>query len=224
MTGRLIPRTPSKYQDGDHPWTRADRSSRSYAMGYFDTDEGVDEYQRMAEGYDGRALVDRLIELVPRGASVLELGIGPGKDLDMLREHYVATGSDSSTVFLRRYAARHPEVELLELDAVTLLGLEPDRRFDAVYSNKVLHHLTTEDLRRSLARQAQILRAGGIALHALWQGEGEQEHAGMRFVYYTTDRFAELLPTSLTLELAEPYAEMEAEDSLLVVLRAQTGS
>lgn len=187
--------------------------------GFFDTEEGVDEYARMAEGYDGRALVDQLVSLCPEGGELLELGMGLGKDLDMLREHFRVTGSDASQVFLRRYAASHPEVETLELDAVTLAGLAPDRRFDALYSNKVLHHLTTAALRSSLARQAEVLRPGGVALHSLWHGEGEREFSGMRFVYYTAESFADLLPPSLALESATRFAELEDGDSLAVALR-----
>jgi hypothetical protein len=36
-------------------------------MGYFDTIEGVDEYIAMAEGYDGRELIEILQSYVPSG-------------------------------------------------------------------------------------------------------------------------------------------------------------
>ena len=65
-------------------------------MGYYDDAENVKEYVEMAEGFDGRELIDVLREYLAEGASVLELGMGPGKDLEMLSEHYRATGSDSS--------------------------------------------------------------------------------------------------------------------------------
>lgn len=48
-------------------------------VGHFDTDEGADEYIRMAEGYDGRELIEVLQRYVPSGSSVLEIGMGPGK-------------------------------------------------------------------------------------------------------------------------------------------------
>ena len=69
-------------------------------MGYYDREENVQEYIQMADGYDGKALIDRLWRFLPDGSTVLEIGMGPGKDLDILREKYVVTGSDSSDVFL----------------------------------------------------------------------------------------------------------------------------
>jgi hypothetical protein len=74
-------------------------------MGYYHTAESVDKYIEMAEGYDGRALVEVLRKHLQPGATVLELGMGPGKDLDLLSESFQATGSDVSPLFLDRYRA-----------------------------------------------------------------------------------------------------------------------
>jgi hypothetical protein len=54
-------------------------------MGYFDTDEGVDEYIGITEGHDGRELIETLRSYVPSGSGVLEIGMGPGKDLTRLQ-------------------------------------------------------------------------------------------------------------------------------------------
>lgn len=185
-------------------------------MGFFDSEEGVLQYEKMAEGYDGRELIERLQTHVPNGATVLELGMGPGTDLDILLQSYAAVGSDASALFIERYAKRGGSAEALLLDAVTL---ETDRRFDAIYSNKVMHHLTRDQLRRSLLRQVELLTPGGIALHSLWYGDKEEEHAGMRFIYYTEATFAEHLPASLSVVQQQRYAEMEDDDSLVVVLQ-----
>ena len=99
-------------------------------MGFYDDEENVEAYVQMAEGYDGRELVDVLKKHLPLGSTVLELGMGPGKDLALLGEAYAATGSDSSEVFLRRYRQEHADADLLLLDAVTLATA---RRFDAIF-------------------------------------------------------------------------------------------
>lgn len=186
-------------------------------MGYWDEAKNVDDYERMVEGYDGRALVEYLTTQIPAGASVLELGMGPGKDLDMLRERdLTVTGSDASAVFVDRYLQRHPQVDVIRLDAVTM---QIDRTFDAIYSNKVLQHLTREQMRRSLARQVECLKPGGVCLHALWHGEEIQEHHGLRFTQYTEALVREVLPAGLEIAEALRYAEMEEGDSLRVLLR-----
>ncbi len=93
----------------------------------------------MADGYDGAELIALLRRYLPEGSSVLELGMGPGKDLDLFRQSYRVTGSDISRVFLDRYRKDHPEADLLLLDATSM---DTDRTFDCIYSNKVLHHLS----------------------------------------------------------------------------------
>jgi len=125
----------------------------------------IEDYTAMAEGYDGRTHVERLRQMLAPGSAVLELGMGPGVDLYMLAKTFAATGSDRSQAFLDRYALIQPEADLLQLDAATV---DTDRRFDAIYSNKVLHHLTRHELRRSLERQASLRRPGGLLLHGLW--------------------------------------------------------
>ncbi len=82
-------------------------------MSFYNDKKNVEEYTRMAEGYDGRVFVDLLKGMLPKGATVLELGMGPGKDLLLLSEHFQATGSDSSNVFLERFRKTHPDADLL---------------------------------------------------------------------------------------------------------------
>ena len=48
---------------------------------------------------------------VSKGKSVLELGMGPGKDLNFLKKYYKATGSDSSQVFLDQYMKKYKNVK-----------------------------------------------------------------------------------------------------------------
>ena len=96
-------------------------------MGYFDSEENVDAYMAMADGYDGADLIALLARYLPEGSSVLELGMGPGKDLDLLRQAYRVTGSDTSRVFLDRYRKDHPDADLLLLNAIRM---DTDRTFD----------------------------------------------------------------------------------------------
>lgn len=190
-------------------------------MGYYDSEENVDAYVRMAEGFDGRRLVAVLERHLPSGFSVLEIGMGPGKDLHRLGRRFRVTGSDNSSIFVDRVRAADPSADVLALDAVTL---ETDRRFDAIYSNKVLHHLTPDDLARSLRAQRRLLREGGLALHALWRGDRLEVHQGERFQYYTAQTFAERVGESFQIIETGTYAEMADDDSLYVVLRRSSSS
>lgn len=187
----------------------------------YETASGVEQYATMAEGYDGRIHVERLRGLLKSGAAVLELGMGPGVDLDMLAQTFAVVGSDRSQAFLDRYARLKPEAELLLLDAVTI---DTDRHFDAIYSNKVLHHLAPEELQQSLARQAEIVGPGGLLIHGIWAGTTSESYDGLLDQRYTPDTLGALIPQSLDLIECVFYQEMAVDDSLQVLLRTEAGS
>ena len=189
-------------------------------MNYYDDGKNVEDYIKMADGYDGRELIDLLREHLPAGSTVLELGMGPGTDLDLLAEHFQVTGSDRSAIFVERYRVKHPEADLLQLDAVTL---ETDRHFDCIYSNKVLHHLTRAEMVESFRRQAALLNGGGLLCHSFWTGDQEEEMHGMHFAYYTEETLAALLGDDLEWVEAVQYAEMEEGDSLCALLKKRDG-
>ena len=64
----------------------------------------MDQYLGMVSGPD-RKLVERLSELLSAGATVLEIGMGPGHDLQLLAERYRVVGTDRSPIFVQRFAA-----------------------------------------------------------------------------------------------------------------------
>ncbi len=131
-----------------------------------------------------QSLLKVLKKYVEKDSKVLELGMGPGKYLDLLSNSYIATGSDSSKVFLELYRSIKLDADLLLLDAVMM---ETDRKFDCIYSNKVLYHLSKNDLRTSFRNQYKRLSESGILFHAFWYGDKEEKHHGLRFVYYTEE-------------------------------------
>ena len=183
-------------------------------MNYYDEAKNVEQYIKMAEGYDGRELIPILRDHLPDGSTVLELGMGPGKDFELLGEHFQVTGSDYSELFVSRYKQSQPAADVLVLDAVTL---DIDRQFDCIYSNKVLYHLTKEQLRQSFARQAAVLNRNGLLFHTFWAGDGEEKMHGLNFVYYTVESLTRLLGSEYKLIDITAYKEMEPADSLLLI-------
>ncbi len=185
-------------------------------MGFNDNEKGVEDYLKLAEGYDGAELIQWLDKYLPNQSTVLELGMGPGKDLDILLKQYLATGTDFSQVFLDHYLKTHPDGDVFQLDAVTM---NTPRRFDAIYSNKVLQHLSIEECRQSLTAQHNVLNKGGIVLHALWYGNDFEEYEGLRFQQYTEESFTQLLEGRFEILEAKIYTEMEEDDSIAFFLK-----
>ncbi|MEX2313421.1 MAG: hypothetical protein WD650_05460, partial [Nitrosopumilaceae archaeon] len=65
-------------------------------MGYYDTKKGIEEYIKRSKDWDGTKLIKILKKYLPKKSTLLELGIGPGRDFDILKKTYTVTGSDSS--------------------------------------------------------------------------------------------------------------------------------
>ena len=188
-------------------------------MGHYDTEEGIEEYIKHSEKWDGKQLIRILLQHLPESSTLLELGMGPGRDFDVLKKAYKVTGSDKSQVFLDRFRQKNKDVELLKLDAVTI---PTDRKFDCIYSNKVLQHLTKEDLKKSLQRQKEILNANGIAFHALWRGDKIEEKKGLLFTYYQINGLKKIIGDDFDILDIQIFTEIEKDDSIYFILSKST--
>jgi trans-aconitate methyltransferase len=185
-------------------------------MAFFDNPENVQKYLDMSEGYDGRELVGTLREYLPERSSLLELGMGPGKDLLLLSRFYRVTGSDSSSIFVDRFLEEDDDLDVLVLDAVSI---ETETQFECIYSNKVLHHLSREELAASFLRQYDVLKSSGILMHSFWYGDREEFIEDLRFVYYREESILAMVRDRFEVLSIERYTEFEDCDSFFVILR-----
>lgn len=183
---------------------------------YYENAANVENYSKFTPAHDGALLVDMLSAWLPEGATVLELGMGPGKDFKLLSERYKVTGSDFSNAFLERYRAQDSAADLLQLDARTL---ETDRRFDGIFSNKVLIHLTPSELAESFVRQYEVLNDAGIVLHSFWYGEGEEQFGELTLRRHNEHDLRALLKGRFDILAIERHAKMKDGDSICVVAR-----
>lgn len=185
-------------------------------MTYFNDKQKVQEYIEMCEGTDGKELIDILKRYLKEGSTVLELGMGSGKDLDILKNYFNANGSDNSQVFLDVYKEKNKDIELFFLDAVTI---NIKKQFDCIYSNKVLQHLTKKELKQSIVRQKQVLNDKGILFHTFWRGNSEEIYNGLRFVYYEKDELINDFLSTFKIIDINYYAEDEEDDSIYIILQ-----
>ncbi len=183
---------------------------------YYENPANVESYSKFTPSHDGGELVDVLRRWLPEGATLLELGMGPGKDFELLAQHYRATGSDFSSAFVERYREKDPSADLLLLDALTI---ETDRHFDGIYSNKVLVHMSSDDLRASFARQHACLNDGGVMMHSFWYGDTEAEFGALTLRRRNEHDLAELVEPHFEILELERHAKMKEGDSIYVVGR-----
>ena len=187
---------------------------------YYQTKESVDEYIKMAQGHDGKKIINRLKDFLPAGSHLLEIGSGPGTDWKLLRKHYQVTGSDHSREFLHHLTKSFPEGEFHELDAASLLI---DRTFDGIYSNKVLHHLEDGALEESVKRQFEILNPGGIICHTFWHGQNSEVFNEMFVNYHSDEGISLLFGACFDPLLIKFYKEFDPRDSFLYIGKKKGG-
>lgn len=187
-------------------------------MGFFDESKNVEAYLKMAEGYDGKELIDELVKYLDKGSSLLELGMGPGKDLDMLKQHFKVTGSDKSKVFIDLYKEKYPNDEVLYVDAVEM---DLPSKYDCIYTNKVLHHLTTDSLKTSISNQVSRLTKSGLIMHSFWYGSGEENYDGLRFIYYKEDEIRAMFEPYFDILVLSRYSEASKDDSMYIIARVK---
>ncbi len=186
-------------------------------MDYFKNRKNVDLYTEMMAGYDNNFVINELSKILPKGSSLLEIGMGTGVDLKTLSGDYDVIGSDSSHLFVEDFKKKS-DIEVMVLDAV---DININRQFDCIYSNKVLQHLSKEDFIKSLNSQREHLSSNGIIFATLWVGEYREEFefdGQLRFIYYDEATLKNLIPHELQLEQLIYYSEFEVNDSLIMVL------
>ncbi|WP_028864031.1 class I SAM-dependent methyltransferase [Psychromonas aquimarina] len=183
-------------------------------MSFYNDSENVEKYIEMCKDYEGSNIYQSLKKHLNDGKTILELGSGPGFDIPFLNEHYQVTGSDLSDEFLRRCKNKFPAISFLKLDAA---DIDVREQFDCIYSNKVLHHLTQDELALSLLQQKKALSTNGIIAHSFWIGDESQEMEGLLFTYYRKEQLIEIISEHFEILSTMDYQEFEESDSLFVI-------
>ena len=185
-------------------------------MKIYETKKGVDEYFKMAEGYDLSKYKSLMLKHLPKGKSLLEIGMGPGNDFAWLSRLYDVTGSDYSKEFVDRARKRFPQSDIKILDGISL---KIDETFDALFSCKVYQHIQTGELETVLKNQYKILNEDGLIIHSFWVGSSEMEIEDMHFYYHDLNALKELISNHFVILESESYTEFEEDDSLFLIAR-----
>ena len=183
---------------------------------YYKTKESVDEYIKLAKDVNGSSLIDRLKEFLPKNSLLLEIGSGPGNDYQILKETYNVVGSDFSKEFIKRLTSKYPNETFLNINAVKF---KTNQKFDGIYSNKVLQHITNSELEESIKCQLNSLNNAGVICHSFWKGEGDEVFQGMMVNYQTKKSLKLLFEKYFEILLLEEYKEFEEADSILLIAK-----
>lgn len=155
----------------------------------------IESYEEFADEYEGlgspfpppnvEAALRRVAEIIPTDGNVLEIGSGPGWEADFIETLGVSVRrTDATRRFLELQAARGKHAELLNVITDNLGG-----PYDAVVALCVLIHVPRDEIDHVLMKIAGALRASGVFLVSMREGDGETS-GSYHTVYWRRNDFA----------------------------------
>ena len=119
-----------------------------------------------------RALIERVVALVPPGARCLEIGSGPGLEAEFLEERGVrVTRTDATAAFVEMMREDGHDAFRLDIRTDELGGA-----WQLVWANAVFLHLTRPEFAAALRKVHAALAAGGRFAFTVKEGDGDEWH------------------------------------------------
>jgi cyclopropane fatty-acyl-phospholipid synthase-like methyltransferase len=124
------------------------------------------------QGLTEKAYLDRLIEIIGKGASVLDLGCGTGMPMMnyLLLQGMNVTGIDGSHRMLNIARKNLPSAHFLQMD---MRQLSLNRKFDAIIAWNSFFHLSPDDQPPMFDIFKKHLNAHGVLLFTSGKKHGE---------------------------------------------------
>jgi cyclopropane fatty-acyl-phospholipid synthase-like methyltransferase len=196
-----------------------DPRTETVARGYDEIADRFAEWATEIEGDPRSRFRQALLDRVPAGARVLELGCGAGtSDTQLLAKGLRVTGVDISAEQLRRARTNVPQAEFVQAD-MTELAL-PAGSFDAIAGFYSFNHVPRDLLGDLFSRIHDWLVPGGLFLTALGAGDtedwtGEWLGTTMYFSGWPPDRNRELLRRAGFSLLIDEVIEMREPEGVV---------
>ena len=164
----------------------------------------TDEFIASTLEADMSVTQEKFLSLLPKGAHILDLGCGSGRDsLYFLQKGFQVTAVDGSEE-LAQFAGKLIGQEVVVADFKDLVL--PLASFDAVWASASLLHVHSEDLPGILAKVIDLAKPGAIFYMSFKYGDYEGERGGRYYTDLNEERFADFLQKSgRPLEIIEQW-------------------
>jgi cyclopropane fatty-acyl-phospholipid synthase-like methyltransferase len=196
-----------------------DPRTETVARGYDEIADRFAEWVAKIEDDPRSRFRQALLDRVPPGARVLELGCGAGtSDTQLLAKRFRVTGVDISAEQLRRARTSVPQAEFVQADMTELVL--PAGSFDAIAGFYSFNHVPRDLLGDLFSRIHDWLVPGGLFLAALGAGDtedwtGEWLGTTMYFSGWPPDRNRELLRGAGFSMLIDEVIEMREPEGVV---------
>jgi ubiquinone/menaquinone biosynthesis C-methylase UbiE len=128
-------------------------------------------YDALYRSKDYAAASQRIRTLIqqhnPNAKTLLDVGCGTGKHLELLRGHYECEGLDLNSSLLEIAAERCPDVPLHQAN---MIEFSLNRKFDAIVClfSSIAYVRTRDNLDRTLVSMTRHLQPGGVVIVEPW--------------------------------------------------------
>ena len=166
-----------------------------------DLDNTLNYYAKNTEEFiastlkaDMSATQEKFLAFLPKGAHILDLGCGSGRDsLCFLQQGFRVTAVDGSEE-LAKFASELIGQEVVVADFKDLVL--PKISFDAIWASASLLHVHSEKLPGILAKVIDFAKPGAIFYMSFKYGDYEGERGGRYYNDLNEARFADFLQKS----------------------------
>ena len=167
--------------------------------------DNADEYFNSVISADMTENYTRFLQYVPKGASIVDLGCGSGRDLKYFKDNgYEAEGLDASEklcILAREYSG----CPVLCTDF-----WKAERRYDAFWANASLLHLTGKDIITFFAQKTKYLADNGIFYMSMKTGIPQGDDPKGRYFTPFSEELLEQLLKASKLELIDRWSNDDA--------------
>lgn len=134
----------------------------------------ADDYAKKLNDYAPRPEQEKFVSLLPKNATILDAGCGPGRDCEYFVKHRLkVTGVDLSEKLLDIARRRVPQARFIKQDLRALNF--PSDSFDGIWACASLLHLHRAEAPLVLQNFFHLLKPSGILFIMVKAGSGEAD-------------------------------------------------
>lgn len=160
------------------------------------------EYAKKLNDYAPRPEQEKFVALLPKNATILDAGCGPGRDCEyFVKQELKIVGVDLSDKLLDIAKQRVPKASFSKQDLRALIF--PPNSFDGIWACASLLHLHRAEVPQVLENFFHLLKPGGVLFVMVKEGTGEADvkeslssNMVRHFTYFTLEELKKLLENS----------------------------
>lgn len=152
---------------------------------------------------------DRFLQYVKPGGVIIDIGAGSGRDiLYFMSKGYQVEGIDAAPEMCR-LASEYTGVPLI---CCKIQEWVPDKKYDGIWANASLLHLSLEELEEFILRVDSLLENRGVVYISLKSGiETGIDVTGRYFTNFTEEKVQQIISKSTAIEVVDSW---KTEDKL----------